>query len=196
MNPSINDPRLYSPQCDSLTPVKKVHKNPWFSVFNRGGYFTIESNQPQVVVLPIVENNSVIMVRVRRLVIADNTLELPAGGAHINETPIEAARRELSEETGIYVFDLKRFQAQVPLVLSPRGPCLAHIFQVHLTRKEFAGRTKHDDEILSVECFTFKEALQKIEKNVIYIGFQIAILIRFLLVNQKIVFVPGKKRKK
>ena len=76
------------------------------AVLNRGGYFTVEYNQPQVLILPIVENNSVVMVRVRRPVIADNTLELPAGGVQMDESPIEAACRELSEETGIKIHDL------------------------------------------------------------------------------------------
>ena len=187
MNPTIDDPRLYSPQCTSLTPIEKVHENPWFCIFNRGGYFTIENNQPQVLVLPVVENNSIIMVRVRRPVIADNALELPAGGAHMNESPVEAAWRELSEEAGIHISDLKRFHAQAPLVLMPRSPCLCHIFQINVTKKEFDERIKHDDEVVSVECFSFKEALKKIEKNEIYIGFHIAILIRFLIQNRHIV---------
>jgi len=196
MNPTIDDPRLYSPQCTSLTPIKKVHENPWFCVFNRGGYFTIENTRPQVLILPIVGKSSVIMVRVRRPVIVDNTLELPAGGVNMNESPLEAAQRELSEETGIYIPVPKRFRLQAPLVLTARGPCLAHIFQIHLTQKEFDGRSKHDDEILSVECFSFKEALKKIEKNEIYGSFQIAILTRFLLQSHQIMFAEDIKKKR
>jgi len=186
MNPTIVDPRLYSPQCTSLTPVEKVHENPWFCVFNRGGYFTIESKQLQVLILAIVENTSVVMVRVRRPVISDNTLELPAGGVKTNESPLQAAQREFAEETGINVLDSSKFHLQPPLILTPRGPCLAHIFQIHLTQKEFDGRSKHDNEILSVECFSFQEALDKIKNNEIYVGFQIAILTRFLLQNKQV----------
>lgn len=197
MKPTINDPRLYSPQCTSLVPIEKVHENPWFSVFNRGGYFTIESRQLQVLILPIVENSSVILVRVRRPVIADNTLELPAGGVKAGESPLEAAQREFFEETGIYISELSRFKLQAPLVLTPRGPYLAHIFQVNLTQEEFDGQSKHDEEILSVERFSFKEALKKIQDNEIYVGFQIAVLIRFLLQGRQIMFAADiKKREK
>jgi len=195
MNPTIVDPRLYSPQCTSLTPVEKVHENPWFCVFNRGGYFTIESKQLQVLILAIVENTSVVMVRVRRPVISDNTLELPAGGTKDNESPLEAAQREFLEETGIYIGDRNRFQVQVPLVLAPRGPYLAHIFQIHLTRKEFDGRSKHDDEVISVECFSFEQILKKIEKNEVYTGFHIGILTRFLIQNHQIKFTAGIKER-
>lgn len=186
MNSTIDDPRLYLPQCTSLTPFEKVHENPWFSVFDRGGYFTVECNQPQVLILPIVENNSVVMVRVRRPVIADNTLELPAGGVQMDESPIEAACRELSEETGIKIPDLNRFNAQAPMVLTPRSPILSHIYQIKITQKEFDERNKHDDEVVSVECFSFNETLKKIEKNEIYVGPHIAILTRFLLQDRHI----------
>ena len=187
MNSTIDDPRLYLPQRNSLTPIEKVHENPWFSVFNRGSYFTVEYNQPQVLILPIVENSSVAMVRVRRPVIADNTLELPAGGVQMDESPIEAACRELSEETGIKIPDLNRFNVQAPMVLTTRSPILSHIYQIKITQKEFDERTKHDDEVVSVKCFSFKEALKKIEKNEIYVGLHIAILTRFLLQNRHIV---------
>ena len=195
MNPTIDDPRLHSPQCFSLVPVEKVHENPWFCVFNRGGYFTIESRHPQVLILPIVDNSSVVIVRVKRPVIVDNTLELPAGGAKLGASPAQAAQRELAEETGIYITDLNRFQLQAPLVLMPRIPDLAHIFQIYLTQKEFDARFKYDDEILSVECFSFQEALNRIENNEIYLGYQIAILMRFLLQNHQVVLTDIKKGK-
>jgi 8-oxo-dGTP pyrophosphatase MutT (NUDIX family) len=189
----IDDPRLNSAQCTSLTPIKKVHENPWFCVFNRGGYFTIESKHPQVLILPVVDNSSVVIVRVKRPVIVDNTLELPAGGAKLGESSAQAAQRELAEETGIYIADLNRFQLQAPLVLMPRIPELAHIFLIHLTQKEFDGRFKHDDEILSVECFSFQEILEKIANNEIYLGYQIAILMRFLIQKHQVVLADIKK---
>jgi len=127
------------------------------------------------------------MVRVRRPVIADNTLELPAGGVQKNETLIEAACRELAEETGIKINDLNRYNAQAPMVLTTRSPVLSHIYQVKITQKEFDERTNHDDEVVSVERFSFNEALEKIEKNEIYVGLHIAILTRYLLQNQHII---------
>lgn len=195
MNPTIDDPRLNSAQCTSLKPVEKVHENPWFCVFNRGGYFTIESKHPQVLILPIVDNSSVVIVRVKRPVIVDDTLELPAGGAKHGESPAQAAQRELEEETGINITDLNRFQLQAPLVLLPRIPDLAHIYKIHLTQKEFDDKSKHDDEILSVECVSFQEALNRIGNNEIYLGYQIAILMRFLLQNHRVILTDIKKGK-
>ena len=36
---------------------------------------------PQVIILPVVDNDSIVMVKVKRPVINDETLELPAGSA-------------------------------------------------------------------------------------------------------------------
>lgn len=180
----LNDPRLVKAQCISLVPVVTVHENPWFSVRNRKGYYTIEYNMPQVLILPIVDNNSIVMVRVDRPVIADITLEVPAGGLKDNELPVETAGRELAEETGIVVSDLKRFQMLPPLIHMPRSPVLPYIFQIHLTKQEFDFRGVHDHEIVSVECLTFNDVFRKIAEGEIYIGLQIAIITKYFINNQ------------
>lgn len=183
MIPTINDPRLNEPACITLLPVETLHHNAWFSVRNRGGYYTIEYNQPQVMILPIVDNKAVVMVRVYRPVIDDITLEIPAGGTKENEMPIEAAIREFREETGITINDKNRFEMLPPLVHMPRSPRLPYYFQVHLSKDEFKHRAAHDDEIASVEYFEFDEVLRKIIKGEIFIGLQIAIITRYLLQN-------------
>ena len=74
------DPRLSTLACPELVPVETLHENPWYSVRNRGGFFTVEYHLRQVVVLPVVNQDSIAMVRVKRPVINDMPLELPAGG--------------------------------------------------------------------------------------------------------------------
>ncbi len=184
--PNINDdPRLTIPQCNSLQPVTTAHINPWFSVRNRGGYFTIEDNSPQVQILPIVENKSIVMVRVYRPVLVDNTLELPAGGAkNQKERPVEAAAREFLEETGILISDLNRFEMLPPLIHMSRSPVLPYVFQIQLTQHEYDLRKEHDHEISDVVCFSYKEILQKIARGEIYVGPQVAVIMRYLLCNQ------------
>ena len=183
MIPRINDPRLTEPVCTTLLPVETLHNNEWFSVRNRGGYYTIEHNHPQVMILPVVDNKAIVMVRVYRPIIDDITLEIPAGGTQEKETPIEAAMREFKEETGITISDKNRFEMLPPLVHMPRSPRLPYYFHVHLSEDEFNERAMHDDEIASVECFEFTEVLRKIIEGEIFIGLQIAIITRYLLQN-------------
>lgn len=131
--------------------------------------------------MPIVENHSVVMVRVKRPVIADNPLELPAGGARENESPVEAAARELAEETGIEIEDLKRFEMLPPVATSPnRYPVLPYIYQGHIVREEYESRKHHDSEVVGIECIGFEEVRTMIALGEIYVSLPIAIISRFL----------------
>lgn len=187
MNKKVSLNLLNSPPsllCPKLRPVSLAHQNPWFKVMSRGSYYTIEYKQPQIMILPILDNRAIVMVRVYRPVIADNTLELPAGGASRNELLVSAAVREFREETGILISDLKRFQMLPPLVNMVRSPTLPCIFQVHLVQQEYDLRMDHDHEVSRVECFSYKKVLQKIEQGEIYMGLQIAVIMRYFISNQ------------
>ena len=182
--PEIDDPRLVSPQCHSLTPVQTIHENPWFFVCNRGGYYTIEFKTPQIAILPIVEDHSIVMVRAKRPVIGDNTLELPAGGAGEAEAPVIAAARELAEETGIEIRESERFQLLPSISILPnRSPVFPYIFQINITQQEFDMRKMHDKEILSVESICFDDVKQMIVGGKIYVSLPISILSRFFLIK-------------
>jgi len=182
MAPKIDDQRLISPQCSSLTPVETLHENPWFAVRNRGGYFTTEYKQSQVIILPIIDNHSILMVRVKRPVIADTSLELPAGSVKTNESPLAAAVREFVEETGIEIVDRERFIPKVPVSSSPnRSPTLLYIYQISVSQTEYAMRNPHDDEIERVECFRFEEVQRLIVEGDIYISVPMAVIGRYFL---------------
>ncbi|MCP4592776.1 MAG: NUDIX hydrolase [bacterium] len=53
-----------------------------------------------VVILPILENGSLVMIRNQRIAVGEELLELPAGTLEPNEPVEDCARRELEEETG------------------------------------------------------------------------------------------------
>jgi ADP-ribose pyrophosphatase len=136
---------------------------------------------PQVLILPVVDNKALVMVRVKRPVITDATLELPAGGVDEGESPREAARREFREETGLTVPNLRRFEMLPPLVHMPRSPCMPYIFRVSVTRDQFCRREPHDHEIESVECVDFGTILDMVTNGEIYVGLHVAIIMRFFL---------------
>ncbi|MBF0125231.1 MAG: NUDIX hydrolase [Magnetococcales bacterium] len=169
--------------CPELQPVELLHDNPWFSVYNRGGYFTTEAKEPPVVVLPVVDQRSVVLVRVLRPVLNAAMLELPSGGVHCQrETAVQGAARELAEETGIVVQDLARFRPLLPLAIAPnRVPGLISIFQVDLTNDEFERRLPHDQEIVSVHCFSLAELVAMIGSGEINTLLTIAVILRYFL---------------
>lgn len=179
---SREDSRLYAPRCLALQPVTKVHENPWFTVCQRGAYYTVEYSQPQVILVPVIGKNSFLMIRARRPVLDDAPLEFPAGSSEPGESPVQAAARELSEETGILVSDLSRFTSLPPVAASPnRDPLLLHIFRIDVSEEEFACRKPHDDEVEGVERISFPEAADKIARGDIYVVVPLALISRFLL---------------
>lgn len=176
------DTRLSSIGCSQLTPVETLHQNPWFSLRNRAGFFTIEYHERQVAVLPVINDDSILMVRVKRPVINDVALELPAGGIEKCEMPTSAASRELGEETGIIIDDESRFIPMPPLASSStRVPNLSYVFQVNISEGEFAKRRAHDDEIHSLERIPIRTLPYMMETGKIYVSLTLAVLGIFLV---------------
>ena len=176
------DPRLSTLACPELVPVETLHENPWYSVRNRGGFFTVEYRLRRIVVLPVVNQDSIAMVRVKRPVINDTPLELPAGALEKDEDAATGAARELLEETGIKVTNLDRFISMAPIsVSSTRNPNLSYIFKVDISEKEYVNRQPHDDEIYSVERFAINDLAKKMASGEIYVSLTLAVLGIFLV---------------
>jgi ADP-ribose pyrophosphatase len=57
---------------------------------------------PVVAIVPVGRDGRVTLVRQERPAVGGTVLELPAGGVEDGETPLESARRELREETGLH----------------------------------------------------------------------------------------------
>jgi ADP-ribose pyrophosphatase len=91
---------------------KSVFTTPWFRVLaeqsSEGGqpHYVIEGKD-FVVIVAVTRENRILLVRQYRPAVASVTLELPAGHIEAGETPEQAARRELREETGYDAENLK-----------------------------------------------------------------------------------------
>lgn len=87
-----------------------VFENDWIQVreddvVNPGGgtnqYGHVHFKNTAVAILPLDEEGNTWLVGQSRYTLGEYSWELPMGGAPGNEAPLEAARRELREETGL-----------------------------------------------------------------------------------------------
>ena len=83
-----------------------LYEGPIFRVERRGNRDVVV-HAPVAAVIAIDPDDRLTLVRQRRVAVDASLLELPAGFIHDGESPLDAARRELAEETGLYAGEWK-----------------------------------------------------------------------------------------
>ena len=162
--------------------AKPSFENKRFSLLEKDDFHVLEYHKKQVIVLPILEDHSIIMPKVKRHILGGATWELPAGGIIEGESEEEGALRELREETGISISDISRLKKETTLIVSQnRLPMFPFIFSIDIGIDEFEQRNHHDHEVESISSFTFDKIKKMITNGQIFTSITISILARFLL---------------
>jgi ADP-ribose pyrophosphatase len=121
-------------------------------------YREIVKHPGAVAMVPLLPDGRVLLVRQYRTAAQRVLLEIPAGTLEPGEDPLEAAARELQEETGYRPGKLVRLGAEytAPGYTSE----LIHLFLA--TELETARLEADDDEFIEVVSLPFEEALRRV----------------------------------
>ncbi|PIR55028.1 hypothetical protein COU74_04830 [Candidatus Peregrinibacteria bacterium CG10_big_fil_rev_8_21_14_0_10_36_19] len=141
-------------------------------------YFSIEKNKVQksdgkivdpfyvirrpnvVTIAPLTENNEVILIKQYRHGINLEAYEIPAGHVEKDENPLDAAHRELLEETGYNSKELIMINESYSSVgiLDNKN-----FFYIAQNCKKTHEQNLDESEEIEVEIFKIKEAMQMIK---------------------------------
>ncbi|SHJ48506.1 NUDIX hydrolase [Paramaledivibacter caminithermalis] len=114
-----------------------------------------------VAVIPITEDNKIVMVKQYRKSVEEYLLEVPAGKLEIGEEPLDCAKRELLEETG---YKSDNLQYIFKFYTSP-GFCNETI-SIFLAKDLIVDVAQPDeDEYIEIEKYDIDELIEKINKE-------------------------------
>ncbi len=132
---------------------------------------------PRTAVAMLFEDDSgdIAFVRICRYAIGTTEWELPAGGVEPGETEIEAARREVMEETGYSSRDHQLIYSYYPM--NGIGNKLFHV--VHCRAVERV-QDFDQDEISGVRWFTREEVRQMIRDRSMTDGYSLTAMLLWL----------------
>lgn len=119
-----------------------------------------------VAVIPITDENKIVMVEQYRKALERTIIEIPAGKLEKGEKPEICAARELEEETG---YECENMEWLISFYTSPGfADEIVHLYKATgLSKKENAATTD-EDEFVNLMEITLEESIQLIKDQQIY----------------------------
>lgn len=162
---------------------KKIYENPWFTldeedVINPAGglshYGRISFKNLAIGIIPLDEDNNTWLVGQYRYVPDCYSWEIPMGGGALNIDPLESAKRELKEETGLIASDWQEIMKlhTSNSVTDERG-------LVYVARGLTQGETEFEEtEELLIQKLPLDEAIERVLRGEITDAISVAGLLK------------------
>ncbi|GAB4227265.1 MAG: ADP-ribose pyrophosphatase [Chlamydiales bacterium] len=129
-----------------------------------------------VVILPLLDDNSLVMIKNERFAVQETLWELPAGTLESDESPEKTALRELEEETG---YIANRLDFLTYFYTSP-GFCNEKIFSYVAKDLFFKQQNLDDNEFIQIEILTWEKVKRMISSHEIHDAKTLTTLLYFL----------------
>jgi ADP-ribose pyrophosphatase len=149
---------------------RAVYENAWIRVREdiaempdgKTTLYGVISTPAAVGVLPFIDSDHVVLVRQYRYVFGENNRwEIPTGGSQPGENLLEAARRELREETGYDAGQLEHLHT-----FYSSKSVMHEVAHLYLGRELVRVRVVPDEtEFLEVEVFPFEKVLDMVVQS-------------------------------
>jgi ADP-ribose pyrophosphatase len=177
------------------TTLKKetVFESPWIKVSkhevinpagNPGEYSIVHFKNIAIGILPLDEELNTWIVGQFRYPLQEYSWEIPEGGGKLDVSPLESAKRELLEETGIEAEDWQMIQ-QMHLSNSVTDERAIIYIAKNLTFKE---AQPEETEQLNVKKLPFEEVYQMVLRGEITDSMSVAAILKTkILINEGII---------
>jgi ADP-ribose pyrophosphatase len=110
-------------------------------------------------VVPLLEDNSVILIRQHRHCAGGEIWEIPAGRIDEGENPENCAVRELAEEVGYQADHIEKLTA----IYSAPGYCTEKVYIYLATGLTPCEMNQEEDEVIEVMKLSIGEAMEKVK---------------------------------
>lgn len=162
-----------------------IYDNPWIRVTehearaptgNPARYGKVSFKNRAIAILPLHDDGTVTLVGQHRFPIGDYAWEIPEGGGPLDEDPLDAAKRELAEETGLQAAEWRPvLQAQLSNSITDER---AFGFVALGLSAANGAHHKDDTEAIAMVRAPFREALEAALSGEIQDVLTVAMLLR------------------